>query len=613
MKKFLVTMGLVAFAFVGCDDSSSASVGPNDEPGIESSSSSSGKVTEPAEVTSSSSSSSVILSASEESSSSLAESSSSVAESSSFVRSSSSAEPALSSAEGTEDLSSSSSADVLSSSSETESSSSSREGKVNCTALLENETGWSWDVPKECRFNPNIDYGTMIDSRDGQVYRTVKIGDQVWMAENLKYADSAETPSLKGNSWCYDNVAANCDVAGRLYTWAAAIDSVKLANNADNPLDCGYEKKCGLTVAVRGICPTGWHLPTKEEFETLFTAVGGKSTVGMKLKTSNGWYRSGGGTDDVGFSALPVGLNDYSFFNEGDRAYFWSSTEDNRYYSCSMSLSSLNKSVYLESAYHKNTGLSVRCVKGEPMSSEDWSSSSLNGFDWSLPKEAYLNPNINYGTMTDERDGKVYRTVKIGDQIWMAENLDFDPGQGGSGEDKYDWSWCFDNDPKKCDVAGRLYTWAAAIDSVKLANDAENPQECGYGKNCNLPAKVQGVCPPDWHLPTQAEWDTLFLSVGGHEGKALKSQSGWFVINSGSYFFNGNGTDEFGFCALPVGWEDREGFHDASHFADFWSSTEADYTDDWAYDAIVKNYEDKAYVDLPTRKDVGTSVRCVKD
>lgn len=264
--------------------------------------------------------------------------------------------------------------------------------------------------------------------------------------------------------------------------------------------------------------------------------------------------------------------------------------------------------------------ISSSSLQGDKLSSSSMgktlSSSSLNGFDWSLPKEAYLNPNINYGTMTDERDGKVYRTVKIGDQTWMAENLDFDPGQGGSGEDKYDWSWCFDNDPKKCDVAGRLYTWAAAIDSVKLANDANAPQVCGYGRKCNLPAKVQGVCPPDWHLPTQAEWDTLFLSVGGQyqstAGKALKSQSGWFVINSGNYFFNGNGTDEFGFCALPVGWEDREGFHDASHFAEFWSSTES--TDrDWAYNACVKNYEDEAYVDLPTRKDVGTSVRCVKN
>ena len=80
-----------------------------------------------------------------------------------------------------------------------------------------------------------------------------------------------------------------------------------------------------------------------------------------------------------------------------------------------------------------------------------------------------------------------------------------------------------------------------------------------------------------------------------------------------NYFFNGNGTDEFGFCALPVGVLESDDFQGDSHFAEFWSSTEADYTDDWAYNACVKNYEDGAYIDLPTRKDVGTSVRCLKD
>ena len=398
MKKILLTMGLVAFAFVGCDDSSSASAGQDDEAVVELSSSSGDKAGEPAEtaeVTSSSSdktksssskeekddkessssvksssSSSVILSASEESSSSLAESSSSVAESSSFVRSSSSAEPALSSAEGTEDLSSSSSAEVLSSSSETESSSSSREGKVNCTALLENETGWSWDVPKECRFNPDIDYGTMTDSRDGKVYKTVKIGDQVWMAENLNYAYTGIPYNVGGyisdsTSWCYGNDPANCAKYGRLYTWAAAMDSVGKWSTSGK--GCGIDKTCSPTYPVRGVCPESWHLPDTTEWKALFAAVGGSSTAGSELKSQTGWRAYSGFTneDAFGFSALPAGYRygsgNYNY--EGYSAYFWSSTEsgsDGAYY---MNLYySYGDSAYLDSD-GKFHGFSVRCLK----------------------------------------------------------------------------------------------------------------------------------------------------------------------------------------------------------------------------------------------------------
>jgi len=79
-------------------------------------------------------------------------------------------------------------------------SSSSSTGKVDCSALLDGETNWNWSVPKVYRFNPDIDYGTMTDERDGKTYKTVKIGDQIWMVENLNYADSTKTPSLKGKS-----------------------------------------------------------------------------------------------------------------------------------------------------------------------------------------------------------------------------------------------------------------------------------------------------------------------------------------------------------------------------------------------------------------------------
>lgn len=295
--------------------------------------------------------------------------------------SSSSVKSESSSSDENSQSSSSSSTDARSSSSETESSSSSSEdsepverssssslGDVNCSALLEGKTGWSWDVPKECRFNPDIDYGTMTDERDGNVYRTVKIGDQVWMAENLNYADSSKTPSLLKRSWCYKNVAKNCDVAGRLYTWAAAVDSVKTG--------CGYRSTCDLASAnstgsstgsatlVQGICPTGWHLPSQTEWMALFTAVGGQSTAGKVLKSQSGWNNNGNGTDAFGFSALPAGdrASDGYFYDIGARTYFWSSSEVNSSDAYIVLLYHNHKNAYLYN-YGKNLVFSVRCVK----------------------------------------------------------------------------------------------------------------------------------------------------------------------------------------------------------------------------------------------------------
>lgn len=341
MKKFLVAMGLVAFAVVGCDDSSSASAGPNDEPAVESSSA--------AEHSSSSSSAQKNSSSSEKAKSSSSDTRSDAKQSSSSEK----------------DKSSSSSAEMQSSSSETVANSSSSVSELSSSSL----DGFDWSLPKETYLNPEIEYDTIIDSRDGKVYRTVEIGDQIWMAENLNYADSVKTASLKGKSWCYKNVAANCDVAGRLYTWAAAIDSVKLANDADNPQDCGYGKTCevasaGSATLIQGICPSGWHLPSNEEWKALFTAVGGQLTAGKVLKSTSGWYSSGNGTDAYSFSALPAGSRyDYGGFDyDGYHAYFWSATEDNSGYAYSMFLYYYSELAYLGDG-SKNYGFSVRCLR----------------------------------------------------------------------------------------------------------------------------------------------------------------------------------------------------------------------------------------------------------
>ena len=225
---------------------------------------------------------------------------------------------------------------------------------------------WNWDIPNEARRNPEIEYGTLTDTRDSKVYRTVEIGAQTWMAENLNYYDE-EDMSVKDKSWCFgksDNKdSSTCDVAGRLYTWASAIDSVKLATDADNPQDCGYGKNCTLPARVQGICPTGWHLPSKSEWEAFFTVV--STFGGDNLKSQTGWSRNANGTTDrFGFTALPAGFRDYlGFFRGGESANFWSSTEYSAYNANSMNLG--NSSNVSLSSEPMNNALSVRCVKDE--------------------------------------------------------------------------------------------------------------------------------------------------------------------------------------------------------------------------------------------------------
>jgi len=178
--------------------------------------------------------------------------------------------------------------------------------------------------------------GQLTDNRDGITYKWVKIGNQVWMAENLNY----NTPSSR----CYDNNSSNCSKYGRLYTWEAAMKA----------------------------CPPGWHLPSDAEWTILTTSLGGESVAGGKMKARSGWFDNGNGTNSSGFTALPGGYR-YSggnFCYLVEDAAFWSSTE------YTYSTDAWDRSLYYNDDdmgrvnNNKANGFSVRCLRNKNNSSD---------------------------------------------------------------------------------------------------------------------------------------------------------------------------------------------------------------------------------------------------
>ena len=226
-----------------------------------------------------------------------------------------------------------------------------RDSLSNTLTYTCDESGWSKTGP-------------FINRRDFLTYKAVLIGDQVWMAENLKsksedwYYTEDDVFKYVDSSFCYNNDESNCAKYGRLYTWAAAVGKSKK--------DCGEGHKCSLPSGhIQGVCPKGWHLPSKAEWESLFAAVGGQSVAGTKLKSKSGWDHNGNGPDAFAFSALPAGYRggfDGDFYNEGVTAYFWSSTEYNSNYAYYMSLDYYYDDARLSNSL-KDIGFSVRCVK----------------------------------------------------------------------------------------------------------------------------------------------------------------------------------------------------------------------------------------------------------
>ena len=224
--------------------------------------------------------------------------------------------------------------------------------------------------PKAIIFNPNLAYGAITDI-DGNNYKTIQIGSQTWMAENLKvtkYADGAPLIYISGDAnwdalsatdkaYCwYNDDLINKSTFGALYTWSAAMKGLTSSN--ENPS------------GIQGVCPTGWHLPSHTEWIQLTDFLGGESLAGSKLKetSSTHWTNPNNeATNETGFTALPGGyrIPVGTFNHKGNYAYWWSSTEESNLWAFVRTIYYDANNLFLLKN-EKESGLSVRCIKDNP-------------------------------------------------------------------------------------------------------------------------------------------------------------------------------------------------------------------------------------------------------
>jgi len=465
---------------------------------------------------------------------------------------------------------------------------------------------------------------TLIDERDGKKYKTAVIGGKRWMAENLNYQPQS------GNFWCYKNDPSYCNKYGRLYDWETA----------------------------RSVCPSGWHLPSRQAWKDLATAAVGKRDslklpgisynvpigtsffwrdAGVKLKARRGWEEERNGTDDYGFSALSGGYRDYNngdfekFNNIGEAGYWWTAAEktDDEAYRVDTWIWDGNYS-------SKSDGLSVRCVKDEDPHTVTVSSigGGAKGGGRFEPGDTVVitagtAPGLQFRSWTsvsdnvyfDDTANSITAFTMPANDVTVTANFDTIAVESDTFTDIRDgktyktitiggktWmaqnlnylpdtgkSWCYNDSASYCDKYGRLYDWKTALKA----------------------------CPSGWSLPSRWEWGILAKTAGGvgqygkdgTAGKKLKAKSD--ENGKASKLWNGktgkrwSGTDDYGFSALPGGIRyDGDGNFNHAGSMGFWWTASGNYHD--VYYRSMQSDGDDMY-EYYFYDNFGLSVRCLRD
>jgi uncharacterized protein (TIGR02145 family) len=454
-----------------------------------------------------------------------------------------------------------------------------------------------------------IVYDTLTDSRDKNKYKTITIGDYTWMAENLNY-------NAKGSE-CYGNDPENCKKYGRLYPdydvcpsgwhkstineWEAlGKDATKLrakegwnsnGNGSDNfgiaALPGGYGNKNGSFSEVGNYGIWWVSQPGSLAYDYF----------GYCIHSSKNSAFAGVANSDLHSKISMLSIRCVKNYKCGKTTYnpipSMACCDDKTTYDYSTKFCYKGK-VYalcgeMGSEYNPDTQV---CYKNSDVLDKKCDGKSYKydmqicrngkilekcGYEGYDPTKEYCsegNVMPAYGYMTDA-GGKAYRTTKIGEQVWMAENMNY-----GLKDSK-----CYDNKPANCTKYGRLYNWEMA---------------------------KKNTCPKGWHLPIRGEWETLVNTAGGEEAavRYLMAMSGWdkMCLGDSEEECYVGGTDKYGFSALPGGLGIDYDFSYVGAYSYWWSASDEGYD---AYILSIDYYGGLSNSSLD--KNYFLSVRCVQN
>ena len=486
----------------------------------------------------------------------------------------------------------------------------------------------------------------------GYTYDVVSMGCQCWFAENLRttYYRNGDQPSsgltetqfvnhTEGALTHYGEGELCITCANSSIGWTPGPNSYQFDACIDDSLSLevyGHLYNGYAVEDARGLCPSGWHVSTRDEWVELKDFV--ENTLGHYYEGNilNAQLPSSNGNDMYGFGILPGGTRESpgNFKYGGDKAYFW--TTDFSIISLFQNAGNLVISSPGVSASAKQNALSVRCLMDADFISNQGCTdpaylefdSTANTDDGSCTNRlgctdpTYLEydaeANVDDGSCTTQQpepclgpsmDGYNYNVVRIGDQCWFAENLRTTLYADGSvipaGFTDGDWvSTTSGATAVYGESSGTCQDYSPDIDPC---DDVQSLEEYGRLYNWYAVDDARGLCPSGWHVPTDGEWtvleDYLLAKCYWDDARALQTTYGWNGDN--------NGTDDFGFSALPGGERSYYNgyFYDAGTDGFWWSST-PNNSNGWRRYIAASNPDVGQNNVNPGN---GNSVRCLKD